>query len=96
MNVFQRFGEHMNRAEATSLLKEIYWVCGGLGEKAVMLMPPDADNVLSQGYQLHIKAYLGNEHLDCVKPLVQKYKLNMNYEPEHELLVIYRPIEKKT
>ena len=85
----------MNRKEATSLLKEVYQVCGSLGEQGVMLMPPDADDVLSHGYQLHIKACLGNEYLECVKPLVRKYKLKMNYEPEKQLLVIYRPIEKK-
>jgi hypothetical protein len=85
----------LNRAEATSLLKEVYQVCGGLGEQGVILMPPDADDVLSHGYQLHIKANLGNEHLECVKPLVQKYELNMNYEPEKQLLIIYKPMEKK-
>jgi hypothetical protein len=83
----------LNRQEATSLLKEVYQVCGGLGEQAVMLMPPDADDVLSQGFQLHIKAPLGNEHLECVKPLVQKHKLAMTYEPTKELLVIYRPLK---
>jgi len=85
----------LNRKEATSFLKEIYQVCGGLCEQAVMLMPPDADGVLSHGYQLHIKAPLGNEHLECIEPLVQKYKFNMNYEPAKQLLVVYRPMEKK-
>jgi hypothetical protein len=61
-----------------------------------MLMPPDADDVLSHGYQLHIKAPLGNEHLKCMKPIAQKYKLDMNYEPTKELLVIYRPLEKNS
>lgn len=85
----------MNRQEALSLLKEVYQACDRFGEQGVMLMPPDADDVLSHGYQLHIKAPLGNEHLECMKPIVQKYKLNMNYEPEKQLLVIYRPIDKK-
>jgi len=85
----------LNRGEATSLLREVYKTCESLREQGVMLMPPDAEDVLSHGYQLHIKATLGNEHLECVKPLVQKYKLNMNYEPEKELLVIYRPMEKR-
>jgi hypothetical protein len=86
----------VNRQEATRLLKEVLRVCGDMPADAVMLMPPNSNNVLSHGYQLHIKANLGNEHLECVKPLVQKNKLNMNYEPEHSLLVIYRPMEKKT
>ncbi len=85
----------MNRQEAISLLKEVQQACDHFGENGVMLMPPDADDVLSHGYQLHIKAPLGNEHLECIKPIAQKHKLNMNYEPTKELLVIYRPMEKK-
>ena len=85
----------LNREEATALLKEASKVCDLFGAQGIMLMPPDADDTLSKGYQLHIKAKIGNEHLECMKPLVQKYKLAMNYEPEKELLVIYRPIENK-
>jgi hypothetical protein len=45
----------LKREEAVSLLKEITGICGGMGEEVVMLMPPNADDVLSHGYQLHIK-----------------------------------------
>jgi hypothetical protein len=86
----------LDRQEATSLLKEVIQVCGDLGEQVVMLMPPDSDDVLSHGYKLHIKAPLGDEHLECIKPLVQEHKLAMAYEPEKELLIIYTPIDKKT
>jgi hypothetical protein len=86
----------LNRQEAINLLKEVQQTCDIFGEQGVMLMPPDSDDVLSHGYQLHIKAPLGNEHLECIKPIVQKYNLNMNYEPAKELLVIYRPMEKKS
>lgn len=87
-------GLFLNRKEATSLLKEVNQACAGIGEQGVMLMPPNADSVLSHGYQLHIKATLGNEHLECVKPIVEKYKLAMEYEPDKELLVIYRPLKE--
>ncbi len=59
-------------------------------------MPPDADDMLSHGYQFYIKAPLGNEHLECMKLIGQKYKLNMNSEPTKELLFIYRRMEKKS
>jgi hypothetical protein len=85
----------LNRQEAVSLLKEVYQACDSFGEQGVMLMPPDSDDVLSHGYQLHIKAPLGNEHLECIKPIAQKYGLNMTYEPVKQLLVVCRPIEKK-
>jgi len=58
-------------------------------------MPPDSDDVLSHGYQLHIKTSLGIEHLACIEPLVKKYNLALANEPTKQLLVIYRPIEKK-
>lgn len=83
----------MNRDEALKLLKELNLACDGVGEQGIMLMPPDADNVLSHGYQLHIKA-TGIERLDCIKSLVEKYKLALANEQEKQLLVIYRPIQK--
>jgi len=56
-------------------------------------MPPDADDVLSKGYQLHIKANLDEETLSCMKPMVEKHGLKMKQEAD--LLVIYRPLTKK-
>ena len=82
----------MNREEATSLLRELFRVCGGLGEQGIMLMPPDADDVLSQGYQLHIKPSVSHESLECIKPIVQKHNLAIVSEPRRSLTVIYRPL----
>ena len=61
-----------------------------------MLMAPDTDDVLSHGYQLHLKASFGEEHLMCIKPIVEEHKLAMANEPTKQLLVIYKPVEKKT
>lgn len=47
----------MNKKEATSLLKEVYGTCDNFGEQGVIVMPPNDDDVLSKGYQLHIKAW---------------------------------------
>ena len=82
----------MNREEATSLLREIFQVCGGLGEEGIMLMPPDADDVLSRGYQLHIKPSVNHESLECIKPIVQKRNLAIVSETQRCLTVIYRPL----
>lgn len=59
-----------------------------------MLMPPDADDVLSQGYQLHIKASLCERQVSCIKPITKNYGLSLAHEPAKQLLVIYRPIRK--
>jgi hypothetical protein len=78
------------RDEAVSLLKEVSDKCVSLVPYGIMLMPPNADNVLSKGYQLHIKANLDKESLSCMKPFVEKRGLRM--KQEKDLLVIYKPI----
>lgn len=43
----------MNREEATNLLREVTLACDGVGTEGFMLMPPNADDVLSHGFQVH-------------------------------------------
>lgn len=60
-----------------------------------MLLPPNADDVLSQGYQLHIKFPLSKGDIDCIKPIVESRNLALKDEPEKQLLVIYKPMTDK-
>lgn len=83
----------MNREEATSLLRDIISVCDSIGEQGIMLMPPNTDDILSHGYQLHIKTVISEPDLNCIKPLVEKHNLAIVNEPNKNLLVIYRPIK---
>ncbi len=76
------------------MLREIIGVCDGLSEQAVMLMPPNADDVLSHGYQLHIKMPM-SDNLTCIRPLVKRHNLALVEETEKDLVVIYRPIKKE-
>jgi hypothetical protein len=85
----------LNRKEAVDLISAIHSKCMPLDMVHIMLMPPDADDVLSRGYQLHIKATLSDGNLECIKPLLEKNKLAFANEPEKQLLVIYRPLKKK-
>lgn len=82
-------GFYLNRKEVVSLLLEILSACGDLGEQAVILMPPYADDVLSHGYQLHIKPNIDPERLACVEPIVQKRGLAI--ETKKGLTIIYNP-----
>ncbi len=66
---------HLNRQEATSLLKEVSEACEILSVDGIMIMPPNGNNVLSHGYQLHVKADFEDEHLESAKLIVRKYKL---------------------
>jgi hypothetical protein len=81
----------MRRDEAVNLLKELSDKCVCLTPYAIMLMPPDANDVLSQGYQLHIKANLHPEDLSCMKPHVEKQGLKL--KKEKDLLAIYKPLK---
>jgi hypothetical protein len=83
----------LDREEATSLLKEITASCQPLANQ-IALMPPDADDVYSHGYQLHIKTMTLEQDERCMRPIVQKHGLAMAYEKERELIVIYRPTKK--
>ncbi len=84
----------MKREEAISLLREIIGVCDGVNEQAVMLMPPNADDVLSQGYQLHIRM-ARSDNLTCIRPVVKKHNLALAEETGKDLVVIYRPMKKE-
>jgi hypothetical protein len=76
----------LKKEEATGLLGEIINVCDGLSEQAVMLMPPDADDVLSHGYQLPIKPMPNN--MACIRPLVEKRNLAIAEENRFNVLPI--------
>ncbi len=81
----------MKREEAVKVLLEISKTCHALDMYNIMLMPPNADDVLSKGNQLHIKANLDEQTQLCIKPIIEKYGLTM--EQEKDLLVIYRPMK---
>jgi hypothetical protein len=80
----------LNRSEVVSLFKQVLEVCGGLGEQAIMMMPPNADDVLSSGYQIHIKPSLRQADFQCIQAIVQKHNLSIINEPTRDLTVIFR------
>ena len=86
-------GIFLKREEATSLLTETMTVCGGINEQAVMLMPPNADDVLSHRYQLHIKPL--PDGMVCLRPLIEKHNLKIAQEPTKNLLEIFGPMNKQ-
>ena len=83
----------MNRAEAVNLLKEISDKCDSLSMFGVALMPPDADNVLSTGFQIHILGNVGEECFSSLKPIIEKSNLHLKMIQEKNVLIIYRPIK---
>jgi hypothetical protein len=82
----------MNRDEAVNLLKEILDTCVDLKQNGVALMPPNADDVLSKDYQIHIMGDVSKVDLSCLNQIVEKSRLSLKMFQEKMLLVIYRPI----
>ena len=83
----------LNRTEAAALIKEIIETCAPIDTDGFMLMPPNADDVLSHGYQVHLKSSSHQETIPCIKPLVERHNLKFVDEPEKDLIIIYQSLK---
>ena len=81
----------MKRREAISVLKEIIEKCQMCDGNWVALMPPNSASLLSKGYQIHLKFPVDKTAVNCIKEVLEKYKLVLIDKRENELLIIYRP-----
>ncbi|MDT8782747.1 MAG: hypothetical protein IAX22_08930 [Candidatus Bathyarchaeota archaeon] len=82
----------MRGDEAVNLLKEASDTCPTLGKYGVALMPPDAEDVLSHGFQIHAIG-IANEATDvCLHTLIDRKNLRLKLLQERNILFIYRPI----
>ncbi len=77
----------MNRSEAVRIIKEILGRCSAAGN-SLKLMPPDADSVLSDGFQIHIKVPHNGFERECVSKIADKNRLKIKEEGLY--LIIYR------
>ena len=82
----------MRRDEAVNLLKEASDTCPSLGKYGVALMPPDADDVLSHGFQIHVIGIADEATVVCLQALLDRKNLRLKLLQERNILVIYRPI----
>jgi hypothetical protein len=81
----------MRRDEAVNLLKEASDTCPTLGKYGVALMPPDADDVLSHGFQIHVIGVADEATVVCLQALLDRKNLRLKLFQERNILVIYRP-----
>jgi hypothetical protein len=86
----------LKRDEAISVISNFFTKCNVYDTSWVSLTPPDADNVLSHGYQIHIKMLLDEHTKDCLEEFLQEVDLGLTYaEEKGGLLIIYRPEKNK-
>jgi hypothetical protein len=81
----------MDKREAADLLIELLDTFGSLQGNSFALMPPNADSVLSKGYQIHIKRTLDESTLLAVRKIVLDRGLAIS--EENNLTVIFKPIK---
>lgn len=75
------------------VLKQILEAAKCVSSDYIALMPPNTDNTLSKGYQIHIKTNLAMCNRASVEEVAKKYQLILRQEGE--LLVIYKPLGKQ-
>ncbi len=84
----------MDRKEVAVLFKELFDSCPHLEGKPFMLMPPDADDVLSKDYQIHIKSEIDESLLVCIRNIIKRHD-NLAINEQKNLVVIYEPLKQK-
>lgn len=86
-------GNSMNRTEVSALFKELFEECPSLEGKPFVLMPPNADDVLSKDYQIHIRAEIDDLLLMCIRRVIKKHG-KYAIKEQKNLLVIYEPLKQ--
>ena len=79
----------MNRSEAVKVLKDVLEKCPSVDGAYIALMPSDSADLLSHGFQIHIKTSLSQEDRRCVQELLTKQGLKLKETPDKT--IIYRP-----
>jgi hypothetical protein len=83
----------VKREEAILVLKELFEKCTTLDGQWLSLMPPNAGNMLSGGYQILIKTKLDEITRNCMQDVLVKYHLTIKIT-DPETFIIYKPHQK--
>ena len=81
----------MNRSEAVKVLKAVLEKCPSVDGSYIALMPSSSGDLLSHGYQIHIKTILSEEDRQCVQELLTKQGLALKETTDKT--IISRPID---
>ena len=81
----------MERQQAVSIVKEIFDICRFVEGKNIKLMPPNADDVLSHGCQIHIETRDDDVLESCLQTVANTNGLAM--VKEGKLVILYKPVK---
>lgn len=80
----------MNREQATDVLKQIFEQCTWWIEgKSIKLMPPKANNVLSNTFQICIRTNGEDMVPNCIKTIAKENGLMVTEKDGY--LIVYKP-----
>ena len=80
----------MNREQAVAVIKEIFERCPSLEGKSIKLMPPKANNLLSNTFQVYIGYGDGSGPLfACVNDIAKRTGLEVKMKDSY--CIIYKP-----
>jgi len=81
----------LNRKEAVSLIREIDVECKNIRGTSIILLEPSESNLLSKGYQVHVKMKATPTRLQCLRVIAGEYGCAVNVGEDNWSVVIYRP-----
>jgi hypothetical protein len=82
----------LKREEAINLIKEITdEKCTNIVGHDIILIQPNANDKISQGYQLHIKTILDKASLRCLQVILDQDGYALKNDLEKGLIVIFKP-----
>lgn len=79
----------MNKAEAVTLLREIFRVCPNLSRSDFVSLDPDNVDINSKGfYKIRLRINMDDEEKATIKPILDAHKLEMTQTKD--FTIIYR------
>jgi hypothetical protein len=90
------YGCHLlNKAEATNLHTQIISACEGLSAETAILLPPNADNLLSHEYQILIEPIVTQRNFWHIKSVVKNTGLSVIDKQDSDVTVIFGSLSTK-
>jgi hypothetical protein len=83
----------LNRDEAVLVVQELLGSCPKMDGVYLCMVPPTGETpIVTQGYQLHIKASssFDKETVGCIETITKKHHLSAQEFKDEEKMIIYR------
>jgi hypothetical protein len=83
----------LDRTEAVNVLKQILESCRAVDGQNLLLLPPSAANLQTNGYQIHLKMKLVGIERKCIQKILEEHQLII--KEIEDTTIIYKPEDLK-